>query len=140
MDRTDHPAQIDAVRPHDSTGDDVPTIDLDDVLRVGDHSVVLAPIEVRLLRAFLAHPGCVLAKDALARGMWPDGAPTSNSFHVRLASLRKRLTPFHISILTFPKRGYMLVLPDAERAIGSSKRSGARSTSTMTGSSAKRRP
>ena len=33
-----------------------PSLDVDGVLRVGDRSVILAPIEVRLLRAFLSRP------------------------------------------------------------------------------------
>ena len=108
-----------AVLPHDArddpTSDELPTIDLDDVLRVGDHSVVLAPIEGRLLRAFMTHPGDVIDKEALMTSAWPGGAPRSNSLNVRLARLRKKLAPFRISILTLPKRGYMLLLRDDEQ-------------------------
>jgi hypothetical protein len=34
-----------------------PALDMDNVLRLGDRSLILAPIEVRLLRAFLESPG-----------------------------------------------------------------------------------
>jgi DNA-binding response OmpR family regulator len=109
-----------AVLPHDPVADAEPTIDLDDVLRVGDHSLVLAPIEARLLRTFLDDPGAIITKESLMRSTWPDGAPRSNSFTVRLARLRKRLRPFRMSILTFPRRGYMLVLHDDEARTPSS--------------------
>jgi DNA-binding response OmpR family regulator len=101
-----------AALPDDTSRNTNPTFDLDDVLRVGDRSLILAPIEVRLLRVFLASPGSVLSRDTLTSAVWPDGAPRSNSFGVRLAHLRKRLTPLGLSILTFPNHGYMLELPE----------------------------
>jgi DNA-binding response OmpR family regulator len=87
-----------------------PSLDLDGVLRIGDRSVILAPIEVRLLRAFLARPGSVLSREELAATVWPDGAPKSNSLNVRLTHLRRRLAPLGFSFLTFSNRGYMLEL------------------------------
>ena len=41
----------------DSARTTSPSLDLDGVLRVGDRSVILAPVEVRLLRAFLRAAG-----------------------------------------------------------------------------------
>jgi DNA-binding response OmpR family regulator len=98
--------------PDDTSRDTNPKLDLDDVLRVGDRSLSLAPIEVRLLRVFLNSPGSLLSRDTLTSAVWPNGEPSSNSFNVRLAHLRKRLTPLGLSILTFPNRGYMLELPE----------------------------
>jgi hypothetical protein len=84
---------------------------VDNVLRLGDRSLVLAPIEVRLLRALLNSQGTILTRDALVRATWPDGEPKSNTLSVRLTHLRKRLKPLRISILTFRKHGFMLELP-----------------------------
>jgi DNA-binding response OmpR family regulator len=89
-----------------------PTLDVDNVLRVGDRSLILAPIEVRLLREFLKSPGSVISREVLTRAVWPDGEPKSNSLDVRLVQLRKRLAPLRLSIMTFPKHGYMLELPN----------------------------
>jgi len=88
-------------------------LDKDNVFRIGDRSLVLAPIEVRLLRAFLEHPGTVQSRDTLSAAVWPDVVPKSNSLSVRLTHLRKRLAPLGISILTFPNHGYMLEMPDS---------------------------
>ena len=92
----------------DSARTTSPSFDLDGVLRVGDRSVILAPVEVRLLRAFLARQGSVLSREELTTSVWPDGAPKSNSLNVRLAHLRKRLAPLGFSFLTFANHGYML--------------------------------
>jgi hypothetical protein len=90
----------------------IPSLDLDNVFRFGDRSLIVAPIEVRLLKALLEHAGTVLSRDALTSAVWPDGAPKSNSLSVRLTHLRRRLAPLGLSILTFPNHGYMLELPD----------------------------
>ena len=104
-----------------------PTLDpVHNVLRLGDRSLILAPIEVRLLRAFLGSPGSVLSRDTLIGAVWPDGAPKSNTLTVQLARLRKRVAPLRLSILTFPNHGYLLELPGQSIVDGS----GAASRST----------
>jgi DNA-binding response OmpR family regulator len=87
---------------------DVPDLDGDGVLRYGPSWVSLPPVEARLTRALVDRFGAVVARDALARAGWPDGAPGRNALDVHVLRLRRRLTPLGLSIKTVRSRGYLL--------------------------------
>jgi DNA-binding response OmpR family regulator len=88
--------------------DDVPDLDGDGVLRFGGAWVPLPPVEARLTAALLERHGALVARDALARAGWPDGAPGRNALDVHVLRLRRRLAPLGLAIRTVRSRGYFL--------------------------------
>jgi two-component system, OmpR family, response regulator len=97
------------------TGSDagnVPALDDDGVLRMGDRWVSLPPVEARLTRALLERFGAVVSRDALARSGWPTGSPGRNALDVHVLRLRRRLSPLRLAIRTVRSRGYLLERAD----------------------------
>ena len=95
---------IDRAEPHDPL---FPILDDDDILRRGDQWVALSPIEARLARAFLEHPGHLLARTTLGRAGWPDGVPNDRSVDSRIKTLRRRIHALGLRIYTIRGRGYL---------------------------------
>lgn len=87
---------------------DVPSLDLDGVLRYAGSWVPLPPVEARLMAALIARFGAVVGRDQLARSGWPDGAPGRNALDVHVLRLRRRIAPLGIAIKTVRSRGYLL--------------------------------
>lgn len=88
----------------------VPTLDEDGVLRHRGAAVVLPPVECRLVRALLARPGAVVARDVLTGAGWPGANPGRNVLDVHVLRLRRRLAPLGLAIRTVRSRGYALEL------------------------------
>jgi DNA-binding response OmpR family regulator len=86
----------------------VPAVDADGVLRFGDAWVALPPVEARLSHALVDRFGCVVARGALARVGWPEGAPRRNVLDVHMLRLRRRLVEVGLTIRTVRSRGYLL--------------------------------
>jgi DNA-binding response OmpR family regulator len=68
----------------------------------------LPPVEARLTSALLARYGAVVAREALGRAGWPEGAPGRNALDVHMLRLRRRLSPLSLAIRTVRSRGYLL--------------------------------
>jgi len=84
-----------------------PYLDDDDILRRDDQWVALSPIEARLARAFLDHPGHLLGRTTLGRAGWPDGVPNDRSVDSRIKTLRRRVHALGLHIYTIRGRGYL---------------------------------
>lgn len=68
----------------------------------GGAAVPLSDRHVDVLLCLLAHPGEVIAKDALVQAAWPDVAVTDNSVEQAVSVLRR----LPVAIETVPRRGY----------------------------------
>ena len=93
----------------------------------GRATVELSPREYAVLHALLTRPGTVVSKPELRRLVWGgEDAVTPNAVEVYIGYVRRKLA--HIGaqgvIRTVPRRGYQVVLPNAE----STPRPGQRST------------
>jgi hypothetical protein len=87
---------------------DEPVFD-DGVLRVGNHVVVLPPIQARLAAALLERRNAVVSRETLLRRGWPDGKPKDrNVLDVHLARLRRLLAGTGLELRTVHRRGYLL--------------------------------
>jgi DNA-binding winged helix-turn-helix (wHTH) protein len=101
-------------------------IDLaDGALQVGEHLVVLPPIQASLAAALLERRGAVVSREALLRRGWPDEKPKDrNVLDVHLARLRRLLAGTGIEIRTVHRRGYLLETGDvSDRGAGTLRRS-----------------
>ena len=87
---------------------DKPVLDDDGVVRLGDKWVALPPVEARMTAALIDRYGAVVARDALARAGWPDGAPGRNALDVHILRIRRRVAPLGVAIRTVRSRGYLL--------------------------------
>lgn len=99
-------------RRADASGDPVPELDVDGVLRLGDSWVSLAPVEARLTAALLERFGAVVSRDALVRAGWPGGSSNRNALDVHILRLRRRLSPLRLAIRTVRSRGYLFERSD----------------------------
>jgi DNA-binding response OmpR family regulator len=89
---------------------DMPVVDAYGLLRWGSAWVALSPIEARLARAFLDHPGQLMGRDRLGAAGWPDGVPNARSVDSRIKTLRRRVEPLGVKIHTIRGRGYLASL------------------------------
>lgn len=106
--------RVEALRRRtDSDTGQVPLLDDDGVLRLGDRWVSLPPVEARLTKALLERFGAVVSREALARSGWPGGSPGRNALDVHVLRLRRRLSPLHLAIRTVRSRGYLLERSDS---------------------------
>ncbi len=96
-------------------------VDADGVVRVGARQAVLPPIEARLAAELVARRDSVVARDALMRAGWPDGAGTRNLLDVRILRLRRRLVEVGLEVRTVRHRGYLLTVADAAIAAAPAK-------------------
>ena len=87
---------------------DVPTIDADGLLWVGQRWVSLPPVESRLTAALVARFGAVVSRDQLGRAGWPDGPTGRNALDVHVLRLRRRVAKVGLAIRTVRSRGYLL--------------------------------
>lgn len=94
---------------------DVPDLDQDGVLRFAKGWVSLPPVEARLTRALVDRFGAVVAREALAKAGWPEGAPGRNALDVHVLRLRRRLTTVGLSIKTVRSRGYLMEASDSRQ-------------------------
>jgi DNA-binding response OmpR family regulator len=88
-------------------------VDPQGVVRVGDRSVVLPPVEAALAVVLAERMGAVVGRGALLRAAWPDGEPDRNLLDVRILRLRRRLAPLGLVIRTVRARGYLMELETA---------------------------
>lgn len=92
---------------------DRPVLDEDGVVRLGDRTATLPPVETRLMAAMVERFGLVTHRETLVRVAWPGQAPARNSLDVHVLRLRRRLAPLGLEIRTVRSRGYLLDLaPD----------------------------
>lgn len=94
-----------------------PVLDDDSVLRHRESWVALPPVEARLMGAMLDRLGAVVAREALARAGWPDGAPGRNALDVHVLRLRRRVAPLGLVIRTVRSRGYLLESESRQTAV-----------------------
>jgi len=94
-----------------------PLLDDDSVLRHRESWVALPPVEARLMAAMLDRLGAVVARDALARAGWPNGAPGRNALDVHVLRLRRRVAPLGLVIRTVRSRGYLLESESRQTAV-----------------------
>jgi DNA-binding winged helix-turn-helix (wHTH) protein len=85
-----------------------PTLDDHGVLRLGTAWTSLPPVEARITALLMDRIGAVVAREALAKAGWPDGAPGRNALDVHVLRLRRRLLPVGLVIRTVRSRGYLL--------------------------------
>lgn len=90
------------------TESDVPELDDNGLLRLGEQWVSLPPVELRLTTLLLDRYKAVVSRDALARAGWPDGIPGRNVLDVHIVRLRRRIAPLGLVIQTVRSRGYLL--------------------------------
>lgn len=86
----------------------VPTVDSTGVLRVGDHTLYLPPVEARLVAALAQRFGSVVGRSSLFRAGWPEGPPSPNTLEVHVLRLRRRLVEVGLGVRTIRQRGYLL--------------------------------
>ncbi len=87
---------------------EVPALDEDGLLHLGDEWVSLPPVEARLTAALLERFRLVVSRESLSRAGWPDGSPGRNALDVHMLRLRRRLDPLGLAIRTVRSRGYLL--------------------------------
>lgn len=85
-----------------------PRIDDEGILRFRGNWAPLSPVESLLATALLDRFGAVVGRDALARRVWPRGAPTRNALDVHVLRLRRRIAPLGLEVRTVRARGYLL--------------------------------
>jgi two-component system OmpR family response regulator len=91
-----------------TTGEEVPDLDENGLLRFNGTWVSLPPVEHRLMAALLDRFKAVVGRDVLARAGWPDNVPDRNVLDVHIVRLRRRLAPVGLVIRTVRSRGYLL--------------------------------
>ncbi len=110
-------ARLDAlILRSDPASDQLPQIDDDGLLHMGDHWVSLPPIEHRLVIALLERLGTVVSRDVLGRVGWPGESGTRNALDVHMLRLRRRIEPLGLGIRTVRSRGYVLDVAIPSRA------------------------
>ena len=91
-----------------ASGDDLPDLDENGLLRFHGAWVSLPPVEHRLMAALIERFRAVVSREMLARAGWPDNVPDRNVLDVHIVRLRRRLTPVGLVIRTVRSRGYLL--------------------------------
>jgi DNA-binding response OmpR family regulator len=114
---------------------ELPVVDGDGILWRADQWVALSPIEARLARAFLEHPGRLLGRATLGRAGWPDGVPNDRAVDSRIKTLRRRVTPLGLRISTVRGRGYLAEVDRADPPAPSPDGRSGGSPNTATGGS-----
>jgi DNA-binding response OmpR family regulator len=108
-------ARVDALRLRAAgQGATETEVDPQGVVRVGDRSVVLPPVEAALAVALAERMGAVVGRGRLLEAAWPDGEPDRNLLDVRILRLRRRLAPLGLVIRTVRSRGYLMERDTAE--------------------------
>ncbi|MBV9951325.1 MAG: winged helix-turn-helix domain-containing protein [Acidimicrobiia bacterium] len=89
-------------------------VDSDDVLRMGNRLVVLSPIEAKMMRILLEHPGRVVSRERFNQEIWPD-RPRHDfaTLNGRLRLLRRHIADLPLRIHSVRRRGLILVTDDA---------------------------
>ena len=90
------------------SGDLVPELDHDGVIRFGSRWAPLPPLEARLAGALVGRFRTVVTRDALLAAGWPDRVPGRNTLDVHVLRVRRRLAPLSLTIRTVRSRGYLL--------------------------------
>lgn len=75
---------------------------------VDEKALLLFPKEYALLEFFLLNIGKVVSKDKIAQRLFNDNEISDNTIEVSIHRLRKRLSPFGVTIKTLRGLGYML--------------------------------
>lgn len=108
-DDVDLRTRIEALRRRLEVGPiELPELDDDGVLRMGDRWVALPPVEARLAAALVGRFGAVVSRAMLTAAGWPGGSPGRNALDVHVLRLRRRLAPLQLAIRTVRSRGYLL--------------------------------
>lgn len=112
-DDVDLRVRIEALRRRlDTAVAELPVLDDDGVLRMGDRWVALPPVEARLATALVGRFGAVVSRSALTAAGWPGGSPGRNALDVHVLRLRRRVAPLELAIRTVRSRGYLLERAD----------------------------
>lgn len=85
-----------------------PVMDDDDVLRCGGRWVALGPVEARVARALVAHPGEVVARGELERAAWGDQVVRPNTTDRVVHRLRAHAQRVGLALVTVRGKGYVL--------------------------------
>lgn len=85
------------------------TVDADGVLRTAGRIVPLPPIEAALMRSLSESPGSVRRREELARAAWGGEVRVRRSLDSRVLSLRRRIAPVGLGIVTVRGEGFVLV-------------------------------
>jgi DNA-binding response OmpR family regulator len=110
--------RVDTLRSRARRHEQPPSMDDDGVLRYGGRVVTLPPVQRQLAAALLERRGTVVSREALAKGVWPDGMPRErNVLDVHVARLRRLLSSIGLELKTVRRRGYLLL--DREELVGS---------------------
>jgi two-component system OmpR family response regulator len=84
-------------------------VDEDDVLRTGSRLVVLSPIEARMMRILLEHPGRVVSRERLNQEIWPERPRHDfRTLNGRLRLLRRHIADLPLRIHSVRRRGLIL--------------------------------
>lgn len=88
----------------------------ENLVKLGDQSITLAPKAMDLLVVFCESPGQTLSRDALLESVWPGRYGADVALSRTISELRKSLSSLGLDnvIKTVPKRGYKLTA-NAER-------------------------
>jgi DNA-binding response OmpR family regulator len=89
-----------------------PTLDADDVLRVGNAWVALSRSDASILRPLLVRFGRLVPAATLADAAWPQRRPSSKALASRIHRLRQRLQPIGLSVYSIRGRGFLLAATD----------------------------
>lgn len=107
----DRVARIETLRRRaniEVSGDLLPTIDADGLVRLGRDWVSVPPVEAALVEELIDHFGTVVGREQLTERAWPDGQTQRNALDVRILRLRRRIESLGLVIRTIRSRGYLL--------------------------------
>ena len=85
-----------------------PAVDDDGLLHVGGRWASLSPIEAVLTSQFVANFDRLVDRSALARAVWPTGAPRPRTLDTHILRLRRRVADFGLEIETVRSRGWVM--------------------------------
>ena len=87
----------------------LPSVDADDILRIGGELAVLSPLEGRLMRVLLDQSGRVVSRDVITAELWP-GSPPADTHVLSNVVRRLRIHVAHLPLRvhTIHGRGFLL--------------------------------
>ena len=87
----------------------LPQLDENGVLRLGQDSVMLSPLQAELLSMLVTRFGQVVPREALRfRLGQEEGSMTRNALDLHMMRIRQRIRPLGLSVRTVWGRGYIL--------------------------------
>lgn len=83
-------------------------VDEYDVLRADGRWVALGPVEAKLARELVSHPGEVVSRPALEAAAWGDNPVRPNTVDRQMHRLRNHLLAVGVVLHTIRGHGYLL--------------------------------